>query len=461
MLTTLLPPTGGTATVAGCDLAADPAGVRRACGYVAQSGGVDPQITVREELVTQGRFYRLPKAVAAERAEELARDLDLADVLDRRCGELSGGRRRRLEIAMALTHRPKVLFLDEPTTGLDPGSRADLWELVRRLRDERGTTVFLTTHYLDEADALADRLVIVDRGVVVAEGTPAALKLEYGGSVDATLQDTFLAITGRGPAPAAPAPSPYRTPHAAARHRSRLRPLSAPVAALALRPALRRADAAAVPALLRAAPDRPAAGRAGQFLAGAGARTADATGAVRGLVRRLHDHPGEGPGVVERMRVTPVSRLALLLGRMLREATVFVFQAVLLVLAAVAMGLRAPLPGVLIGFAFVALLTVSLASLSYALAMKVATPQGFGPVINALTMPAMLLSGLMLPMTLGPRWLDVLSHLMPLRYLVDAVRDAYVGRYATTHMLYGALVAVGLTVLSVTVGTRVFRTAGA
>ncbi len=169
----------------------------------------------------------------------------------------------------------------------------------------------------------------------------------------------------------------------------------------------------------------------------------------------------KGQGVVERMRVTPVSRLALLLGRVLREATVFVFQAVLLVLAAVAMGLRAPLPGVLIGFAFVGLLTVSLASLSYALAMKVRTPQEFGPLINAVSMPSMLLSGLMLPMTLGPAWLDVLSHFMPFRYLVDAMRDAYVGSYATGHMLYGVLVAVGLTALSVTVGTRVFRTAGA
>lgn len=166
-------------------------------------------------------------------------------------------------------------------------------------------------------------------------------------------------------------------------------------------------------------------------------------------------------GVVERMRVTPVSRLALLLGRVLRDATVFAFQAVLLVLAALVMGLRAPLPGVLIGFAFVALLTVSLASLSYALAMKVHTPQEFGPTINALTMPSMLLSGLMLPMTLGPAWLDVLSHLMPFRYLVDAVRDAYVGSYATAHMLYGVLVALGFTALAVTVGTRVFRTAGA
>ncbi|MFF4491017.1 ABC transporter permease [Streptomyces sp. NPDC001544] len=168
-----------------------------------------------------------------------------------------------------------------------------------------------------------------------------------------------------------------------------------------------------------------------------------------------------GQGVVERMRVTPVSRLALLLGRVLRDATVFVFQAVLLVLAAMIMGLRAPLPGVLIGFAFVALLTISLASLSYALAMKVRTPQTFGPTVNALTMPSMLLSGLMLPMSLAPAWLDVLSHFMPFRYLVDAVRDAYVGSYATAHMLYGALVAVGFAALAVTVGTRVFRTSGA
>ncbi|MYQ44464.1 ABC transporter permease [Streptomyces sp. SID4985] len=165
-------------------------------------------------------------------------------------------------------------------------------------------------------------------------------------------------------------------------------------------------------------------------------------------------------GVVERLRVTPVSRLALLLGRVLRDATVLVLQAVLLVLAALVLGLRAPLPGILAGFAFVALLTVALASLSYALAMKARTPQEFAPLINALTVPSMLLSGLMLPMTLGPRWLDLLSHLVPFRYLVDAVRDAYVGRYASAHMLYGSLVAVGFAVLAVAVGTRVFRRAG-
>ncbi|OMI40220.1 ABC transporter ATP-binding subunit [Streptomyces sparsogenes DSM 40356] len=197
MLTTLLAPTGGAATVAGCDLARDPEGVRRKIGYVAQSGGTDPSVSVREELVTQGRMYRLGKAEAAARAEELAADLGLSELLDRKCGALSGGQRRRLDIAMGLTHRPVVLFLDEPTTGLDPGSRAELWDLIRRLRDGQGMTVFLTTHYLDEAEALADRLVVVDRGTVVAEGTAAALKAQYGGSPEATLQDAFIAITGR------------------------------------------------------------------------------------------------------------------------------------------------------------------------------------------------------------------------------------------------------------------------
>ncbi|MGW1066449.1 ABC transporter permease [Streptomyces aureus] len=166
-------------------------------------------------------------------------------------------------------------------------------------------------------------------------------------------------------------------------------------------------------------------------------------------------------GVVDRMRATPVSRLALLLGRVLRDAVVLVLQSVLLVLAALVMGLRAPLAGVLAGFAFVGLLAVSLASLSCSLALRVGTPQEFGPTVNALTVPSMLLSGLMLPMALAPGWLDVLSHLTPLRYLVDAVRDAYTGSYATSHMLYGVLVALGLAAVSVTVGTRAFRGAKA
>ncbi len=200
MLTTLLAPTRGTATVAGYDLARQPTAVRTAIGYVAQASGVAPDETVRAELVLQGRMYRLSKADAVARADELAADLELTDLLDRKCAQLSGGQKRRLDIALALTHRPRVLFLDEPTTGLDPGSRADVWDLIRRVRAESGTTVFLTTHYLDEADALADRLVVVDDGRIVADGTAAELKTRYTGSTDATLQDTFIAITGRGQA---------------------------------------------------------------------------------------------------------------------------------------------------------------------------------------------------------------------------------------------------------------------
>ncbi|MBL1065350.1 ABC transporter ATP-binding protein [Streptomyces sp. 7-21] len=199
MLTTLLPPSRGTAMVAGHDLAREPEAVRQRIGYVAQSGGVSPEETVRDELTLQGRLYRLSKSQARRRTEQLARDLDLVELLDRKCSELSGGQRRRLDIAMALTHRPSILFLDEPTTGLDPGSRADVWDLVRRVRAEQGTTVFLTTHYLDEADALADRLIIVDGGRIVAEGTPQDLKMRYCGSPHASLQDTFIAITGHGP----------------------------------------------------------------------------------------------------------------------------------------------------------------------------------------------------------------------------------------------------------------------
>ncbi|MFC5828907.1 ATP-binding cassette domain-containing protein [Nonomuraea insulae] len=158
---------------------------------------MDSACGVREELVTQGRLHRLSKTEARERAEELARDLTLSDLMDRPTAALSGGQRRRLEIALGLVNRPEVLFLDEPTTGLDPAARADLWDLVRRIRAEHGTTVFLTTHYLDEADALADRVVVVDAGTVVAEGTPAALKDRFTGDPAASLQDAFLAITGR------------------------------------------------------------------------------------------------------------------------------------------------------------------------------------------------------------------------------------------------------------------------
>ena len=181
MLTTLLDPTAGEATVAGCDLRRDPVGVRRRIGSVAQGGGTTPELKVIEELVLQARFYGLSKADAQRRATELMARLDIADLDDRIIKTLSGGQRRRLDVALGLLHDPRLVFLDEPSTGLDPQSRFNLWDHIRSLRDDHDTTVFLTTHYLDEADALCDRILVIDHGRIVAEGSPSGLKAEVSG----------------------------------------------------------------------------------------------------------------------------------------------------------------------------------------------------------------------------------------------------------------------------------------
>jgi ABC-2 type transport system ATP-binding protein len=183
MLTTLLEPTAGTATVAGCDLITDPVGVRRRIGYVSQSGSTYPDARAGEEVVDHARLYGMSTAEATERGQQLFGDFDLDGLWERQPKTLSGGQRRRLDIVVGLIHVPELVFLDEPTTGLDPQARANLWQHIRGLREERGTTVFLTTHYLDEADALCDRILVIDHGAIVAEGTPDALKSQVGGDV--------------------------------------------------------------------------------------------------------------------------------------------------------------------------------------------------------------------------------------------------------------------------------------
>ncbi|MDN5932551.1 MAG: ATP-binding cassette domain-containing protein [Pseudonocardia sp.] len=181
MLTTLINPTAGTATVAGHDLLTEPVAVRRKIGYVGQNGGAGPDCLVGEELILQGRLYGMSAADSTTRAGELIHDLDLTGLDTRVVNTLSGGQRRRLDIAMGLMHLPTLLFLDEPSTGLDPQSRANLWGHIRGLHAEHGTTLFLTTHYLDEADALCDRILVIDKGRIVAEGTPDALKRRVSG----------------------------------------------------------------------------------------------------------------------------------------------------------------------------------------------------------------------------------------------------------------------------------------
>lgn len=180
MLTTLIPPTSGSASVAGHDVVTGQRDVRRAIGFVGQGNGAGHQQRGRDELISQGRAHGLSRRDAHRRADELVADLDLGAVADRKVSTLSGGQRRRLDIAMGLVHLPRVLFLDEPSTGLDPQNRANLQAIVQRLHAQTGSTIVLTTHYLEEADAIADRVIVIDHGRVIADDTASRLKSGLG-----------------------------------------------------------------------------------------------------------------------------------------------------------------------------------------------------------------------------------------------------------------------------------------
>ncbi|MFG3288995.1 ATP-binding cassette domain-containing protein [Streptomyces sp. NPDC048179] len=182
MLTTLVEPDGGEACIAGADLRRAPGEVRARIGYVAQGGSTWNDVSAREELVYQARLYGVGRTEARERAERAIRAFDLEGFADRLCKTYSGGQRRRLDVALSVIHEPRLVFFDEPTTGLDPQSRTRMWDKVGELRDE-GMTVFLTTHYLEEADTLCDRIAIMDHGEIVAEGTPSELKREITGDI--------------------------------------------------------------------------------------------------------------------------------------------------------------------------------------------------------------------------------------------------------------------------------------
>ena len=183
MLTTLLKPTAGSATVAGYDVATQSQQVRRSIGYVSQSGSTSPEARAGEEIMDHGMLYGISQKQAETRGRELFEQLDLDGLWERQPRAMSGGQRRRLDIAMGLVHDPTLVFLDEPTTGLDPQARANLWTHISDLRVKRGATIFLTTHYLDEADALCDRILVIDHGVIVASDTPDALKRQVSGEL--------------------------------------------------------------------------------------------------------------------------------------------------------------------------------------------------------------------------------------------------------------------------------------
>ncbi len=194
MLTTLLQPSSGTIRVEGHDPTSDPAAVRRSFGIVFQDPSLDDDLTASENMELHGILYGVPRAIRRARTEELLAFVDLADRRDDYVKEFSGGMKRRLEVARALLHRPKIIFLDEPTLGLDPQTRQRMWEYLAKLKAGVGITVFFTTHYMDEADRNADTIAIIDRGIIVASGTSEDLKRQTN---NGSLEDAFLELTGR------------------------------------------------------------------------------------------------------------------------------------------------------------------------------------------------------------------------------------------------------------------------
>ncbi|WP_439898635.1 ATP-binding cassette domain-containing protein [Paenarthrobacter nitroguajacolicus] len=183
MLTTLLRPTSGSATVAGVDVEKDPAGVRARIGYIGQGNGGGHSYRVIDELIMQGRFYGMNTSEAKARAETLMASLDLGDLAKRTVIKLSGGQRRRMDVALGLMHSPGLLFLDEPSTGMDPQNRANLCEHIMRMREEHGTTIVLTTHYMDEADSMSERVIVIDHGTIIADDTASRLKANLAGDL--------------------------------------------------------------------------------------------------------------------------------------------------------------------------------------------------------------------------------------------------------------------------------------
>lgn len=198
MLTTLLAPTGGAATVVGSDLLKNPSKIRKKIGYVSQVGGADVTTNATENLILQARLYGMDRAEAVSRSAMLVERFELGEFAKRKVSSYSGGQRRRLDLALGIIHKPDLIFLDEPTTGLDPQSRAHFWDEIREIK-RLGTTIFLTTHYLDEADNLCDHLAIVDHGTIVAQGTPELLKRQAGGeSIIVGVSDSEMLVRAEG-----------------------------------------------------------------------------------------------------------------------------------------------------------------------------------------------------------------------------------------------------------------------
>ncbi len=347
----------------------------------------------------QAQLYGMSRRDAESRVKELITAFELDSFAGRVASTYSGGQRRRLDLALGLVHRPKLLFLDEPTTGLDPQSRSRLWEEVRNLKGN-GTTIFLTTHYLEEADALADRLAIIDGGTIVAQGTSQSLKEQIAGDVV-----TLGLESSNGQL-------------AQAQNLLQAQPFVRELhpAADQLQLYVERGDES-LPAILR---------------------TLDEAGLT---VRR----------------VTPASRLVLILGMVLQDVLVFLLQSATLIVLALLMGLRPDWTGIPLLIGLLVLVGLTMVSFSYGMTMTLPEQGALAGIISTFTVPLLLLSGVLLPMTLAPDLLQTVAAINPFTHAVDATRALVNGHVGDPSVVRSLAIFSGLAVLALFWATRVFR----
>ncbi|MCP2335945.1 ATP-binding cassette domain-containing protein [Actinomadura rupiterrae] len=449
MLCALTRPTAGRVAIAGHDTLDDPLEARRHIGLVFQETTLDLGLTAAENLRFHADLFDIPPELVADRVGHALDLVGLTGQRDRITGTFSGGMRRRLEIARALLHRPRLLVLDEPTLGLDPHARARVWEHLRAVREREAVTVFLTTHYLDEAEQ-CDRIAIIDAGRIVAEGSPAALKAELT-SPDAsapTLDEVFLHYTGRplhdNPSLPLPASAPVARPREAAEACARrARPVGAE--ARAVRMVWRRdllhfrrdrlgATLSMVQPLLflfvlgvGLSGLMPGVGRESyQLFVFSGALVTAALGpAVSVGASLLWERQA---GFLRELLAGPVRRESLMLGKCLGGATIATVQGTLLLAAGPLIGVPAEPVLVLELSAQLALTSLAMTALGVLVATFVRRPQTYGTAVSVLMAPLTFLSGAMFPLAAAPAWLATLALADPLTYAVDALRRTVASR---------------------------------
>jgi ABC-2 type transport system permease protein len=442
MLTTLLPPTGGTATIAGFDIQRDTPRVREAIGYVSQLVSVDGALTGYENLLIFAKLYRVPVEERESRIEEALHFADLKEAANREVRGYSGGMVRRLELGMALLHRPQMLFLDEPTVGLDPVARQAVWQQIHLLTKQYRMTVLITTHFMDEADALCDRVAIMNHGRIAAIGSPAELKKSIGRE-GATLDEVFthysgsaLAIEPEGSKPVIPenltaAKADPQTDQCRAMcwvgqclalaemELRKLRHDPTELLTRAIQPALWLLVFGEVFTSIHAIPTGTT--RYMDFLA---------PGILAQSVLFISIFYGIGViwerdlGLVQKLLVSPVPRAALVLGKALSAGVRALSQAIIVYLLARILGVGMNWnPLALLGVAATVLLGAALFStFSLIIACIVKTRERFMGIGQILTMPLFFASNAMYPIEIMPDWLKMVAHVNPLTYVVDAIR---------------------------------------